>query len=543
MSTAIVYSADLEISQQGLEVFAVLSFRLTGLLFGAAICLSNPLGGQTVATTQQSGDIVPGRYLLVYRNGIVPRDADTSIQAAGGRVIGRHSRFGIATVQTSTRTALARLGGRPISTGDDAAVVASLQAQPGVAYVLHDRVVKAHRLQVRAVPDPVFSVAVGAGTFDTYYNSPQGWAVRQVGGYGGNIPGGAAHGPWDISRGKGVRIAILDSGVDASHPDLSPNLALNISEVKPAEMPSVCDDGTPQDQDGHGTWTASLAAAALGPGTGKMAGVAPSATILNIKVLERMPAATGTDDMARCNAGEASGLMSWVIQGIDDAITNQADVISMSLGTILDLSTGDGAGLKAVFDQVTAAAAQAGVVLVAAAGNSATNLSDPRFIEIPAQAQGVLAVVASTNPDCKQNVAPGAGCVGGPVSLAYYSNYGAPLNAVAAPGGSYPSGADMEVSGWVRGACSTGLPGTVSGLPAVAGHSFGCFDLGHAEYVQAIGTSASAPLVAGAAALLRAAHPNWDAVTTIDALRTMAIPAGSSLAYPQVTVASGFSTP
>lgn len=520
----------------------MLSLRLIGVLTSAAVWVMPPLPAQTVAT-EKPGDIVAGRYLIVYRNGVIPRDAETRIEAAGGRVIGRHSRFGMTAVQTSARTAAARLAGSPGSSDDDAAVMESLKAQPGVAYVLHDRVMKAHRLRVRAVPDAVFSVAVGAGTFDTYYNSPQGWAVRQVGGYGGNIPGGPAHGPWDASRGKGVRIAILDSGVDASHPDLAPNLALNISEVNSAVMPSVCDDGTPQDQDGHGTWTASLAAAALGPGTGKMAGVAPSATILNIKVLERMPAATGADDMARCNAGEATGLMSWVIQGIDDAITNQADIISMSLGTIIDLSTGDGAGLKAVFDQVTAAAAQAGVVMVAAAGNSATNLSDPRYVEIPAQAQDVLAVVASTNPNCMQNVAPGTGCVDGPVSLAYYSNYGAPLNAVAAPGGSYPSGGDMEVSGWVRGACSSGIPGTVSGLPSVAGHSFGCFDLGHAEYVQAIGTSASAPLVAGAAALLRAAHPEWDAVTTMNELRALALPAGSSLAYPQVTVASAFSAP
>ncbi|HEU4634753.1 MAG TPA: S8 family serine peptidase [Edaphobacter sp.] len=491
--------------------------------------------GQTTGPAKAS-DIVPGRYLLVYRNGIIPADADAAIQAAGGHVLERHSRFGITTVQTSTRTALPHLQSRSGSADEDAAMVASLKAQPGVEYVLHDRVVKAHHMRVRAIPDSVFSVAVDAGTFDTYYNSPQGWAVRQVGGYGGNIPGGPAHGPWDTSRGKGVRIAILDSGVDASHPDLAPNLGLNISEVNAAQLPSVCDDGTPQDQDGHGTWTASLAGAALGPGTGKMAGVAPSATILNIKVLERMPAAAGADDMARCNAGEATGLMSWVIQGIDDAITNRADVISMSLGTIVDLSTGDGAGLKAVFDQVTAAAAQAGVVLVAAAGNSATNLSDPRYVEIPAQAQDVLAVVASTNPDCTQNVAPGSACVPGPVSLAYYSNYGVPLNAVAAPGGSYPSGGDMEISGWVRGACSSGIPGTVSGLPSVAGHSFGCFDLGHAEYVQAIGTSASAPLVAGAAALLRAAHPDWDAATTVDFLRSTAIPAGTSFAYPQVTV-------
>src|SRR6202020_3627873 len=91
------------------------------------------------------------------------------------------------------------------------------------------------------------------------------------------------------TMGKGVRIAIIDSGVDQTHPDIAPNLALNITEVDQTAYPSVCDDGTPQDQTGHGTWTASLAAAAQGPGTGETIGVAPSATLLNIKVLQRMP--------------------------------------------------------------------------------------------------------------------------------------------------------------------------------------------------------------------------------------------------------------
>src|SRR5207302_1365233 len=127
--------------------------------------------------------------------------------------------------------------------------------------------------------------------YDTYYNTPQGWAVQQVGGYGNNIPGGPAHGPWDTTMGKGVRIAIIDSGVDQTHPDIAPNLALNLTEVDQTAYPSPCDDGTPQDQQGHGTWTASLAAAAIGPGTGQVIGVAPAATILNIKVLQRMPSA------------------------------------------------------------------------------------------------------------------------------------------------------------------------------------------------------------------------------------------------------------
>lgn len=514
------------------------SFRLLCSLLSGLVWASPALNAQ-VASAGNGERIVPDRYLVVYRDGIVPADATARVQALGGHLAAHHSRFGMIAVQSNGRISQARMQGAasPTSTSDDQALIRGLATQPDVAFVLHDRLVTAHRLRVQAVQDPVFSVAIGTATFDTYYNSPQGWAVRQVGGYGASIPGGLAHGPWDVTRGQGVRIAILDSGVDAVHPDIAPNLALNISEVNPAQLPSVCDDGTPQDQDGHGTWTASLAAAALGAGTGKTVGVAPAATLLNIKVLERLPAATGADDAARCNAGSASGLLSWVIQGIDDAIANHADVISMSLGTMLDLSTGDGAGTKALFDRIAYEAAQSGAVLVAAAGNDAVNLSDPRYIEIPAQSRGVLAVVASTNPECRENISAGSICAAGPISLAYYSNYGAPLDAVAAPGGSYPSGGDMDVSGWVRGACSSGLPGTASGLPSDPGHSFGCFNLGHAAYVQAIGTSASAPLVAGATALLRAMHPEWDAATTISTIRSMANPTSSSLPYPEVSVA------
>ncbi len=421
-----------------------------------------------------------------------------------------------------------------------------LAGQPNVEYVVHDLIVKAHRIVLRPVSlDPTFKVVTSPSStpkppYDAYYNSPQGWAVRQVGGYGANTPGGPAVGPWDTTTGKGVRIAILDSGVDQSHPDIAPNLTLNLSEINQNGLPSSCDDGSPQDQTGHGTWAASLAAAAMGPGTGQVIGVAPSAALLNIKVLERMPISTSgaAATASECASGEASGLLSWVIHGIQDAITNQADVISMSLGTTIDLSTGEGAGLKAAFDRVADAATQAGIVLVAAAGNEGYDLSNTRYIELPAQARGVLALVASTNPTCAENTAAGASCSSGPVTLAYYSNHGDALNALAAPGGSYPQGnGDLAVSGWIRGACSSGLPNTVDGMPADSQHSFGCFHFGHTPYVEAIGTSASAPLAAGAAALLRAAHPTWDAVTIVDALRSSAVPA-SSLPVPQLSAAT-----
>jgi subtilisin family serine protease len=193
------------------------------------------------------------------------------------------------------------------------------------------------------------------------------------------------------------------------------------------------------------------------------------------------------------------------------------------MSVTLDLYSGDSAGLKASFDRVTQAAAADGAVLVASAGNDALDLSNTRYVQIPAQSRDVLAVVASTNPACAENLQQGGTCAPGPVTVPYYSNYGAPLDAVGAPGGSYPDGSDEGTSGWVRGACSGGLTNTVDGLPTDANHSFGCFNLGHQGYVQAIGTSASAPLVAGVVALVRAAHPDWTASTVVAAVRASAL--------------------
>jgi subtilisin family serine protease len=465
------------------------------------------------AALQPAETFAPGHLVVVYRDGAVPVASHALAAHAGAINVTDLPLFGLSTVQVA---------------GNEDAAIAALLSDPRVAAVLHDRIVNAH---IIAVPPqqtglgkipahiPLGLPQPQPTSSDTLYNSPQGWAVLASGGFGDSIPGGPALGPWTTTRGAGVRIAVLDSGVDPNHPDIAPNLALNLSEVDTNALPSPCDDGSPADQQGHGTFTASLAAAAIGGGD--LIGVAPQSSLLNIKVLQRTPATSAGTPTAQCEAGQAAGLLSWVLLGLQDAIAHHANVVSLSLGTLIDTSTGDGAGWLAQFNAATYTAQQAGVVVVAALGNDALDLSNGSLMELPAQARDVLPVVASTNPACAENLTPNAICTVGPITRASYSNHGV-TGAIAAPGGSSPQGSTTDgITGFVRAACSSGLPGTTDGLPT-NGQSFGCFGLGHVPYVQATGTSASAPLVAGAAALLLAAHPNWSAAQVIQALRQSA---------------------
>jgi subtilisin len=177
-------------------------------------------------------------------------------------------------------------------------------------------------------PDPVDAAHIVADTLEYGVNKIDAEVV-----WGGSqgattvVPG---------QGGAGARVAVLDTGIDCGHEDLAAGC------VYAANFASFF-GGQPFDGHGHGTHVAGIIAArANGAG---VIGVAPEATVYAVKVL---------DD-------GGSGAWSWIAAGIDWAVTNNMDVINMSLsGT---------SGSIALADAVAAAQA-AGVLVVSAAGNS-----------------------------------------------------------------------------------------------------------------------------------------------------------------------------
>jgi subtilisin len=171
---------------------------------------------------------------------------------------------------------------------------------------------------------------------------------------------------WSTSKGKGIRVAVLDTGIDYEHPDLKYNYVGGKSFVKGAP--------TPMDDHCHGTHCAGTIAAAMN-GVGVI-GIAPEASLYAVKVLDK----------------NANGLFSWSIAGIDWCMNNNIQIISMSLGCA---SVPEAVGL------ICNAAWCQGLLIVAGAGNQQGNPVPPQLsnVDYPARYKNVIAVSSVDSHD------------------------------------------------------------------------------------------------------------------------------------------------
>lgn len=169
--------------------------------------------------------------------------------------------------------------------------------------------------------------------------------------------------PASPRTGRGIRVAVLDTGVDTAHPDLA-GRALTATSFIAGE--------SPRDGHGHGTHCVGTACGPRAPEGSRGYGVAPDAEVFVGKVL----------------SDEGSGTDAEILAGIAWAVRNGCQVISMSLGAdVAEPSPAYTAAGRRALDQ--------GSLIVAAAGNNADRENgDPGFVGVPASSPDILAVGA-----------------------------------------------------------------------------------------------------------------------------------------------------
>lgn len=329
------------------------------------------------------------------------------------------------------------------------------------------------------------------------------------------INAGAAH-----ATGKGVRVGVIDGGVDFNHPDLAGAIDVEkscsfIFSTTPTADPQEIANGdcankaAVQDLQGHGTHVATTIAGRRN-GIG-IAGVAPEATIIGLKACTIV---------GYCFADSVAAALRY-------AGDQKLDVVNLSLYADPYLYfCANEAGQQAMLKDLQSAARyaqQRGVVIVAAAGNEADDLGHPTTDDTSPDWPPGSAIVREVGNNCRVAPAelPGVVTVAatGVNTLASYSNVGSPVD-VAAPGGDAPQtpgtvfGRGRILAGW----SSTDATGT---WEALIGANRAVVS-GGGRYVWISGTSMASPHVAGVAALIRQVHPGMPQGAVAALLRSSA---------------------
>jgi thermitase len=389
----------------------IAAVSLVVLVLVAAV---TPLRGQAPAASP----FVEGQLLVTFRPGVNAAARADAHRQAGGAVLAQVARSGVQLVG--------------VTRGDERAAAARYRGNPNVQ--------SAEPNYVRSVPEPTAHDA-GTEVVPGDLGFDEQWALHNTGQlfycfpwidgqdlcfYIGT-PGADIDAPeaWEISTGSpGVRVAVIDSGVDYTHPDIAPNFI--------GGWDFVDNDANPMDGHGHGTHVTGTIAAAVENLTGNpptpegVVGVAPSTSILGYRVC---------DDNGGCTDFA-------IVGAIAQAVADGAKVINMSLGST---------EYSQILDDAIQDAWNANIVVVAAAGNDGT----PELF-FPAADANVVSVGAFDEDHLR----------------ASFSNYGTWVD-IAAPGNAVYSTYPLVACGGLgtlpgNSGCYTWLSGTSMASPHVA---------------------------------------------------------------------------
>jgi subtilisin family serine protease len=306
----------------------------------------------------------------------------------------------------------------------------------------------------------------------------------------------------ETTEGEGTRVAVIDSGVLETHPDLAGPLNLELSK-------NFTDDGgdhNPVGGDDHGTHVAGIVAADNAGGIG-VNGTAPRTDLVDCRVF---------------SGGGAS--FAAVVAAVVYSANVDADVANLSLGAYPVPRQELGSFYGKVLNSAMTYANKEGTLLVIAAGNDAADLQhDKNLISIPNEGAQALSV-ASTGPigygwDAGDGEAPAE-------TPAVYTNYGTNAVTLGAPGGNYDASAVGTGVDWFNDLVFN----TVFSYVDTDGDDDP--DTQVPGYGWKAGTSMAAPNVAGAAALVKSANPDYNANQVEAALKRAAdVPSGYDKSY------------
>ena len=320
------------------------------LILGVVLVVSLFIAGVAVAVQEETSR-VSGQVLVKFKEGISPKAVEQELGKNRGKILSKVEKLGVLVVN--------------VPRGVEDKIAEALSKNPLVEY---------------AEPDYLAS-ALNHPPADPYFGNQ--WGLENNGqdikGSVGTIDADVdAPSAWHLSTGGGVKVAILDSGIDQDHEDLFSKIVL---------QKNFTSSLTIDDLYGHGTHVGGTVAAITNNSVG-VAGGCPDCVLMNGKVL----------------GDNGSGAYSWVANGIIWAADNGAKVINLSLG---------GNSPSRTLESAVNYAWSKGVVVVAAAGNCGCQSKI-----YPAAYKNVIAVAATNNQDKK----------------ASFSSYGAKWVDLAAPG-------------------------------------------------------------------------------------------------------------